>query len=162
MPTFHSWSGCHEYCIIDNVIALMDRGYTCYLEYELMLDEKKKAVVDIYGTRNDEKILIEVGYLSQIHGDRIQLLKSLIPEAKIIHVYQWKNYFSVYDRDEEYIRWQVMKYAWKKDQEMYSLLADRAIEPRDALGLAAQGIKWNNANDEMGMSMGKNLNKKTE
>jgi hypothetical protein len=157
MPTFSSWSGCHDSCIVDNVVSLMDRGYTCYLEYEVELGGRKKVVIDIYAKREEKEVVIEVGYLSQSHGDRIEALKALFPKATIIHVHQWKNYFSVYDCDEEYIRQRVMRYAWQKDREMYLLLSKNAIDVRCALHAAARGVKWCDVNNEMGDSLVKNL-----
>ena len=154
MPTFHSWSDCHELCIIDNIVELMNRGYTCYPEYELAISEKMKAIVDIYAVKGDKAILVEVGTLSQLHGNRIELLKSLMPKAKIVHIHQWKNYFSVYDCDEEYIRSYVKEYAWKKDREMYALLSKNEIDVRLALDVAARGVKWSDANYEIGRSLG--------
>lgn len=101
MPTFHSWSGCHDTCIVQTVSELIERGYSCYLEYEIVITPKTKAVVDIYAVKDQNELLIEIGYLSLQHGNRIGLLKALMPNAKVIWIKQWKNYFSVYDCDKE-------------------------------------------------------------
>ena len=92
-----SGSNNHEYCVIDEVCKLMERGYDCYPEYEIWIGPSKtkrgyRAVVDIYAIRGKQEIIVEVGTLSPSHGDRIFLLQKLKPNAKIVHVHQWKNY----------------------------------------------------------------------
>jgi len=87
----------HELCIIEEVTKLMKLGYTCYLEEELWVGTSKtkrgcRAVVDIYATKGKQEILVEVGTLSCVHGDRIILLRKLKPNAKVVHIQQWKNY----------------------------------------------------------------------
>jgi len=87
----------HEQAIIEVVCELMDQGYACYLEYSIpiALSKTKRgyhALVDIYAAKGKKEILIEVGTLSMGHGERIALLKKLMPQAKVIHVTQWKNF----------------------------------------------------------------------
>jgi len=89
----------HNFCIIDMVSEYMDRGYTCYVEYEIPLDNRPRGyrvVVDILALKENQEVLIEVGSLSPVHGDRIALLKKLRPTAKIIHITQWKNWVQRY------------------------------------------------------------------
>lgn len=87
-------NGDHELCMIDEVSKLMKRGFACYIEEELRIDRKLRyrAIVDIYAIRKNKEILVEIGTLSKAHGDRLVLLKQLKPNAKIIHIHQWKNY----------------------------------------------------------------------
>ena len=90
----------HNYCIIDTVSEFMNRGFSCYLEYEIPLDNRKRGyrvVVDILAKRANEEILVEVGTLSSIHGDRLKLLRMVKPKAKIFHVTQWKNWLTRFD-----------------------------------------------------------------
>ena len=92
-----SSSNNHYFCVIEEVVKLMNSGYTCYLEEELWIAPSKtkrgyRAVVDIYAVKGKQEVLVEVGTLSVSHGDRITLLKKLKPNSKIIHVHQWKNY----------------------------------------------------------------------
>jgi len=101
MPTFHSWSGCHDTCIVGIVSELINDDYTCYLEYDIAMTAKTKVVLDIYAVKGQKELLVEVGYLSSQQGNRLELLKSLMPNAKVVWVKQWKNYFSVYDCDQE-------------------------------------------------------------
>lgn len=92
----------HDYCIVETISNLMDRGFTCYSEYEIPLDNRKRGyrvVVDIVAMRDNEEVLIEVGTLSPIHGDRLRLLKKLRPKAKIFHITQWKNWLTSFDWD---------------------------------------------------------------
>lgn len=85
----------HQLCVVDEVVKLMDRNFVCYLEHEIPLtsDYRKKLFVDILAIKGEKKILLEIGSLSpRQEGDRFSILKSLMPNAKIIHVHQWKNY----------------------------------------------------------------------
>ena len=105
----------HNYCVVNEVSKLMDRGFTCYLEYEILIGGGRRlgyrAVVDIYAVRGKQEILIEVGTLSVAHGDRIALLQRLKPNAKVIHVHQWKNY-GINDvlMRELYYEWKMQNY----------------------------------------------------
>lgn len=113
----------HELCIVELVSEFIARGYRCYLEYEVAINQKNKAVVDILAIKKEECILIEVGFLSQHHlGERIALLKSLMPKAKILHVKQWKNYISAWDFDNARFEWVKKKWAWKYDKKLYESL----------------------------------------
>lgn len=92
----------HDYCIIETISALMNRGFTCYPEYEIPLDQRKRGyriVVDILALRDNEEILIEVGTLSHKYEDRLRFLKTLKPKAKIFHITQWKNWLTSFDWD---------------------------------------------------------------
>jgi hypothetical protein len=98
------WSTCayhdHDFCIVDIVKELVDRGYTCYLEFEVFLTIKHKIVIDVCAMKQGSMILIEVGTLSpRKEGDRITLLKALFPSARIVHITQWKN-------------WGIITYRW--------------------------------------------------
>jgi len=92
----------HINCCSTLIFELQNKGYKVQTEYPIPVPlklqakyKKRTVVVDIYGTKNNQEVIIEVGYLSQNHvGERIALLK---PNAKIIHVHQWKNYLSCYD-----------------------------------------------------------------
>jgi len=79
--------GDHELCIIDEIVKLMNRNFVCYLEY---FYGDGNRIVDILGIRKEERVMIEVGTLSQ--KNRIARLKELFPKTKIIWVQQWKNY----------------------------------------------------------------------
>ena len=91
----------HQYCVVAEVVSLMDHGFTCYLEYEIPFKDRKKVVVDIYAKRGTIEFLIEVGSLSPSHvncsKERLQLLKQLMPNAKVIHITQWKNYIDSFE-----------------------------------------------------------------
>ena len=110
----------HDFVVVEEVSKLMDRGFTCYVEEEIFIGPSRKtkrgyrAVVDIYAVRGNEEIIIEVGTLSVRHGDRLSLLHKLKPNAKIIHVHQWKNY-GVND----YRMW-MLHYEWKSRNYFYS------------------------------------------
>jgi hypothetical protein len=108
-----SWGttqGEHDCCIVEVASEYFSRGYDVYLEHEIPLNtgKRKRLVVDILAIKDQEKIVIEVGTLSyQCHGlmfpeDRIFLLKQVLPNTKVIHITQWKNYISQFDwRDAE-------------------------------------------------------------
>lgn len=85
----------HELCIVDEVMKLTNRGFTCYVEHAIYLQQgtQKRIVVDIYARKEDQEVIIEVGTLYErwVEG-RLNFLKKLFPKAKIIHVHQWKNY----------------------------------------------------------------------
>ena len=86
----------HEMCIIDEAAKLMDRGFSCYLEYEI-ITPCRKYFVDIYGVKGNKEIIIEVGTLSREtrynQESRLAELKQIMPQAKIVHIHQWKNYY---------------------------------------------------------------------
>jgi len=126
----------HDYCVVDEVTELMEKGYTCYLEYEIPIGPSEtkrgpsqhgqgyRAVVDIYAVKEKQEIIVEVGTLSVAHGDRIALLKKLKPNAKIIHVHQWKNYGINEDLIWRlHIDWK-RRIAWDKYVESGQLLKD--------------------------------------
>jgi len=84
----------HEYCVVDEVSKLMDKGYDCYLEYPIFFmdgGKKRRLIIDIYAIKGNRKIIVEVGTLNRGTW-RLRKLKELCPDAKIIHVHQWKNY----------------------------------------------------------------------
>jgi hypothetical protein len=91
----------HNIAIKQEVKRLEKLGYVCEREYEIPLGTGKghghRLVVDIRATRANEELLIEVGSLSNVHGNRLQLLKKLRPHAKIVHITQWKNYLNIFD-----------------------------------------------------------------
>ena len=92
----------HQYCIVDEIVRLMDLGFRCYIEYALPLEEKKKPkrlVVDILATKDKGLKIIEVGTLSNSHPDRLKLIKSILPEATVLHITQWKNFLTNFDWD---------------------------------------------------------------
>lgn len=96
---------------------MMDRGFSCYLEHEIALDDRprgKRAVVDILGLKEDQEVLIEVGTLSPIHGNRLVLLKKVRPEAKVIHITQWKNWLTSFD--------------WSKQNDRFLMLSAKEKE----------------------------------
>ena len=81
----------HEVCIIDEVASLLDKGFHCYLEYNIKERSSKGSkgiFVDIYAIRGDEEIIIEVGTCCHLP----QEYKNAKPKAKLIFVHQWKNY----------------------------------------------------------------------
>lgn len=95
----------------------MDRGFICYLEYEIYINHSPKDrhcfVVDILACREKEKILIEVGTLShKFAEDRLAELKKLVPEATIWHITQWKNWMTSFDwlRVNEEARWSLYRF----------------------------------------------------
>ena len=107
----------HNNAIVDTVVSLMDRGYKCYLEFEIFkssdLKDRHRFVVDILACRGTETILIEVGTLSQnYYEDRFAKLKQLMPRAKIWHVTQWKNWITSFDwqRVNEEERWRLYRF----------------------------------------------------
>ena len=114
----------HEFCIIDTVSEFMNRGYVCYLEYEIILDRKRgfKLVVDVLAIKKEQRVLIEVGTLSSIHGDRLKLLKTLRPKAKIIHITQWKNFITKFDWDD------LNLYPWKRESLTQDYVDQHQIE----------------------------------
>lgn len=146
MPTLHSWLGCHDVCVVDIVSELMDKGYTCYLEYEILFPNatkkhKQRAVVDVYAVKQEKEVIVEVGTLSPQHGDRIKQLKELMPKAKILWIHQWKNYFSVYDSDREYKAWLTKRWAWKYDRELYEKIIQGEINADLAFCIAMTKIE---------------------
>ncbi|MCJ7633902.1 hypothetical protein MUP77_16140 [Candidatus Bathyarchaeota archaeon] len=81
----------HQVCIIDEVSSLLNRGFHCYLEYNIMEDSSNRTkgiFVDIYAVRGNEEIIIEVGTCYHL----LQDYKNVKPNAKVIFVDQWKNY----------------------------------------------------------------------
>jgi hypothetical protein len=55
----------HTNCIIDVVEELMNRGFICYLEQDIVTDKTKRSIIaDIYAKRQEEEIIIEVGTCS--------------------------------------------------------------------------------------------------
>jgi hypothetical protein len=89
----------HVYCIVQTASEMIDRGFTCYLEHEIPLDDRprgKRAVVDILALKKGQEVLIEVGSLSPAHGNRLELLKKVRPSAKVIHITQWKNWLTTF------------------------------------------------------------------
>jgi hypothetical protein len=82
----------HDLCVIDAISELIEAHYTCYLEYEIVINEKGRIKVDILAIRNTEKVIVEVGTLSNRHGERLEMLRLLEPKARIVHIRQWKNY----------------------------------------------------------------------
>jgi hypothetical protein len=104
LPIDQDWGNWdHQICIAEEAYNLMKLGYRCYLEYEIELPQRgyyrngkvrHKVIVDLYATKGSEKILVEVGTLAprRENENRINLLKKLMPRAKIIWVHQWKNY----------------------------------------------------------------------
>lgn len=100
----------HQNCCDVVAAELQKKGFAIQFEYEIPVPielqnyyERKKAVVDIYAKKGKQEILVEVGYLSQpsLWYGRIELLKKIKPDAKIIHVLQWKNYLTCYDFENE-------------------------------------------------------------
>jgi hypothetical protein len=93
----------HNYAVVDVVAEFMDRGYDCYLEYAVPKDEKHFVYVDACAVRGDAKVLIEVSQLAQQHrGDRVRLLKKLVPNAKVLHIttFQiWLQYWENAERE---------------------------------------------------------------
>jgi len=91
-------NGDHQICLVDQVRSLLNRGYTCYLEYEIFLQSSgkrcHKLIVDIYAKRGTKEIIIEIGTLSvRSEGkERLGFIKELMPNAKIVWIQQWKNY----------------------------------------------------------------------
>lgn len=104
----------HAYAIVDIIVELMNQGYICYPEYEFPLNEWKdrtRLVVDVYAVKRQKEILVEVGLLSNTHPDRLELLKKLKPNAKVIHVTQWKNYLNNQDWGyAEFVAWKWRTY----------------------------------------------------
>jgi len=99
----------HDYAIFDVLVELLNKEYECYPEFEIFLNEGKdrtRVVVDIYAVKGQKEILVEVGHLSLQRPDRLQLLKTLKPNAKVIHVTQWKNYITRFDfEDLRFLEW---------------------------------------------------------
>lgn len=132
----------HEIAIKNEVQRLENKGYKCEREYVISLDnskDKRKGLfVDIRATRGQEELLIEVGTLSKLYcedffDDRILLLKHLRPNAKIIHILQWKNFFTVYDFQNEKVLYRAKMYALKVGKN----LTVRAINE----GLVTDGLE---------------------
>ena len=88
----------HQLVVVEEVAKLLDRGFTCYLEYELKT-LRRRLFVDIYAVKGLERILIEVGTLSVNCENRLTKLKELMPSAKIIHVQQCKNFPIPYPKE---------------------------------------------------------------
>jgi len=95
----------HQYCVVAEVVSLMDHGFRCYLEYDIPINDKQKVVVDIYAKRERIELLIEVGSLSPSHvscrEERLHLLRKLMPNANVIHITQWKNYINTLELERE-------------------------------------------------------------
>lgn len=104
------YQGDHETCIADLAGELFSQGYSVYLEQEFTLEplvkghrergkwirckHEKKIVVDLYAQKAKDAIAIEVGYICErdwIEG-RLRFLKTLLPDTKVVHVTQWKNW----------------------------------------------------------------------
>ncbi|MFA5714927.1 MAG: hypothetical protein WC998_04265 [Candidatus Paceibacterota bacterium] len=104
----------HESCIIDIVEELMNKNFTCYVEYEISVPislqeiyERKKVIVDVFALKKEKQVLIEVGLLSQssIWAGRIELLKKVMPNAQVLWVTQWKNFISPAEFENARLRW---------------------------------------------------------
>jgi hypothetical protein len=54
---------------------------------------KKKYVSDLLAIKNDDYVLIEIGFCDK---EKLLDLKRLVPSAKVLHITQWKN-FCVYE-----------------------------------------------------------------
>lgn len=106
------WGNEHNYCIVEIVEKLMKQGYTCYLEHKILLGTGKglghRLEVDIYAKKDEKEMFIEVGTLSNIHEERLALLKKLNPKAKIFHYTQWKNFLTSYDWQKENEKFQIV------------------------------------------------------
>ena len=133
------WGLCqneHETCIADVATEMFIRDFTVYLEHKISLlpETKKAVVVDIYAKKNEVEILIEVGTLSVIHGDRLQVLRRLKPEAKILHVTQWKNWLTSFDWGKAFEEWRYEKYFKPREvewiREMGDSLGKKRVEPK--------------------------------
>lgn len=89
----HPISKDHEYCTVDIIEQLMEQGYRCYIEYDILTGKGKRQRItpDIYAIKDTQQIFVEIGTLSKPET-RFSIIKSFYPNAKIIHVIQWKNY----------------------------------------------------------------------
>lgn len=89
----------HSRAIQFEVKRLTKLGYKCQTEYPIYLttrSNRKKIVVDIRAVKVNEELLIEVGTIRNFHGNRFELLRQLRPNAKLIHITQWKNFINQY------------------------------------------------------------------
>lgn len=112
----------HDLCIIDIASELFIKGFDVYLEYEISLNSKrKKLIVDIYAKRGKEKYLIEVGTLAErtefIPLNRLRYLKTLMQDAKVIHMTQWKNWINQFEWQDTFNDWYYEKYVKPKESE---------------------------------------------
>jgi hypothetical protein len=145
MSFCHAWkysNNDHEYCIIDVVDELITRGYRCYLEYEVSLGYKGKTTtshnrrnrpsyiaVDIYAVRDADQIVVEVGTLApRKEGDRMTLLRKLFPEAKLVHVTQWKNFINTWEIQQYRFREYCSKFAWNRHYREENSLRVQEVE----------------------------------
>ena len=104
----------HDIAISNEVKRLENLGYHCEREHKISLGRGKngrelRVVVDIYAKRRNEELLIEVGQLSNSHGPRLELLKKLSPNAKIIHITQWKNWIPQDEWENAFFEWRFRK-----------------------------------------------------
>jgi hypothetical protein len=83
----------HNCCITEVAGELFDKGFNVYLEYKIRKYPDAPQLrnmcfkVDVYAKKSNEEIIVEVGSLSQYY--KLQELKRLKPNAKIVHVLQW-------------------------------------------------------------------------
>lgn len=103
----------HDLVIEDEVNRLKKIGYQCQREYTIPIAKGKRRgqriTVDIRAVRDREELLIEVGSLSNSHGKRLELLKSLHPDAKIIHITQIRYFINSFDILHENTKWFLAK-----------------------------------------------------
>jgi len=86
----------HNLTMIEVVSELMDRGFTCYLEQEIPKDENHNVSVDIYAVKDERELIMEIGYLSQLcKGERMRLLRTLKPDADIVHITTLANWVRI-------------------------------------------------------------------
>lgn len=102
-------NGDHEKCIVDEAAQLMDRGFTCYLEYVVPKHGHGSCryEIDVYARKGKQEIILEVGTLSSL--DKLEALRKMFPNAKIIWIHQWKNYGITNGRME------LLGYYWRMD-----------------------------------------------
>lgn len=95
----------HKLCVVEEVSRMIDKGYTCYLEYTIenlsISLKNKKLIVDIFAKKKDKEVIIEVGYLSGSFS-RLRALRESKPKAKIIWVLTigknlWQKMFCLCD-----------------------------------------------------------------
>jgi len=97
----------HDIAIIQTVSELMNRGFKCYLEYGISRDERHSLFVDVYATKGNSKVIVEVGFLSQRKvGERLTLLRKLMPSAQIFHYPTLQNWRQIWQAiEDEEKRW---------------------------------------------------------
>lgn len=127
------WGSCrreHHNCIVEVASEFYDRGFDVYLEYEIEIPSNlgKKIVVDVYAEKDSHSFAVEIGTLAERESfqpdGRLRSLKQLLPNCRIIHVTQMKNFINSFDWEQAYEKWHYEKYIKPNEEKWIAEMAD--------------------------------------